>query len=124
MGKVEDNKKLKMNTLLQTAFDLFTGKGFAKTTVSDIVNQAGLAKGTFYLYFKDKSDLRDKLIAFKASQLFDDAHKALDAAVIPDFEEEILFPEHTSSDESPLLRLQAEPSSVEMHKIFPHRSET
>ena len=91
MGKVEDNKKLKMNTLLQTAFDLFTGKGFAKTTVSDIVNQAGLAKGTFYLYFKDKYDLRDKLIAFKASQLFDDAHKALDAAVIPDFGEEILF---------------------------------
>ncbi len=45
MGKVADNKKLKMNTLLQTAFDLFTGKGFAKTTVSDIVNQAGLAKG-------------------------------------------------------------------------------
>ena len=32
MGKVDDNKKLKMNTLLQTAFDLFTGKGFAKTT--------------------------------------------------------------------------------------------
>ncbi len=61
MGKVDDNKKLKMNTLLQTAFDLFTGKGFAKTTVSDIVNQAGLAKGTFYLYFKDKYDLRDKL---------------------------------------------------------------
>ena len=43
------------------------------------------------MYFKDKYDLRDKLIAFKASQLFDDAHKALDAAVIPDFEEEILF---------------------------------
>ena len=37
MGKVDDNKKLKMNTLLQTAFDLFTGKGFAKTTVSDIM---------------------------------------------------------------------------------------
>ena len=69
MGKVDDNKKLKMNTLLQTAFDLFTGKGFAKTTVSDIVNQAGLAKGTFYLYFKDKYDLRDKLIAYKACQI-------------------------------------------------------
>ena len=46
MGKVDDNKKLKMNTLLQTAFDLFTGKGFAKTTVSDIVNQAGLSQGS------------------------------------------------------------------------------
>ena len=70
MGKVEDNKKLKMNTLLQTAFDLFTGKGFAKTTVSDIVNQAGLAKGTFYLYFKDKYDIRNKLVSHKTGELF------------------------------------------------------
>ena len=91
MGKVDDNKKQKMNTLLQTAFDLFTGKGFAKTTVSDIVNQAGLAKGTFYLYFKDKYDLRDKLIAHKACQLFDDAHKQLEGAEINSLEEEILF---------------------------------
>ena len=69
MSKVEDNKKQKESTLLETAFHLFTGKGFAKTTISDIVQQAGLAKGTFYLYFKDKYDLRDKLIVYKANQL-------------------------------------------------------
>lgn len=91
MGKVDDNKKQKKDTLLQSAFNLFTGKGFAKTTVSDIVKEAGLAKGTFYLYFKDKYDLRDKLIAFKAGQLFDEAHKALDKADIHDFDSEILF---------------------------------
>ena len=51
MSKVDDNKKQKESTLLETAFHLFTGKGFAKTTISDIVQQAGLAKGTFYLYF-------------------------------------------------------------------------
>ena len=54
MGKVDINKKQKKNALLQTAFDLFRDKGFAKTTISDIVSDAGLAKGTFYLYFKDK----------------------------------------------------------------------
>ena len=91
MGKVDDNKKQKKDTLLQSAFNLFTGKGFAKTTVSDIVKEAGLAKGTFYLYFKDKYDLRDKLIAFKAGQLFDEAHKELDKADIHDFDSEILF---------------------------------
>ena len=69
MSKVDDNKKQKESTLLETAFHLFTGKGFAKTTISDIVQQAGLAKGTFYLYFKDKYDLRDKLIVYKANQL-------------------------------------------------------
>ena len=30
MGKVDDNKKLKMNTLLQTAFDLFMEKALPK----------------------------------------------------------------------------------------------
>ena len=38
MGKLETNKKVKKNALLQNAFELFTDKGFAKTTISDIVS--------------------------------------------------------------------------------------
>ena len=49
MGKLEINKRQKKSALFQTAFDLFTNKGFAKTTISDIVNQAGLAKPDNYL---------------------------------------------------------------------------
>lgn len=90
MGKAASNKIQKKNALFQTAFDLFTHKGFAKTTISDIVNQAGLAKGTFYLYFKDKYDLRDKLIIHKAGQLFGQAHRALAACPADSFEEKIM----------------------------------
>ena len=90
MGKVDINKKQKKNALLQTAFDLFRDKGFAKTTISDIVSDAGLAKGTFYLYFKDKYDLRDKLIAHKAGQLFADAHHALLDQKFNSFEDQII----------------------------------
>lgn len=91
MGKIDENKKIKKNALFQTAFDLFTEKGFAKTTIADIVNRAGLAKGTFYLYFKDKYDLRDKLITFKAAKLFDDAHHELELVNVNNFQDEILF---------------------------------
>lgn len=70
MGKVDVNKKQKETSLLKTAFEAFTTKGFSKTSISDIVNKAGVAKGTFYLYFKDKYDIRNKLIAHKSSQLF------------------------------------------------------
>jgi AcrR family transcriptional regulator len=91
MGKVELNKKQKKNALLQTAFELFTDKGFAKTTISDISSRAGLAKGTFYLYFKDKYDLRNKLIAHKASQLFGAAHKELVEHPVEGFEAQLLF---------------------------------
>ena len=51
MKKVELNKKKKQDALLNTAYQLFTEKGFQKTSISDIVNEAGVAKGTFYLYF-------------------------------------------------------------------------
>lgn len=91
MGKVDDNKRQKKDRLLKTAFSLFTEKGFSKTTISDIIESAGLAKGTFYLYFKDKYDLRDELIVFKAEQLFDNAHRALEQKDMGSFEEELLF---------------------------------
>ena len=77
MGKIEVNKKQKKESLLNTAFSLFTSKGFQKTSISDIVDNAGVAKGTFYLYFSDKYDLRNKLIAHKAGVLFLDAYHAL-----------------------------------------------
>lgn len=47
MGKLELNKKRKKSALYNTAFELFTTKGLAKTTISDIVENAGVAKGTF-----------------------------------------------------------------------------
>lgn len=36
---------------------LFRSTGFASTTIADIATQAGIAKGTFYLYFDSKDEL-------------------------------------------------------------------
>ena len=44
-------------------------KGIPNTTISDITEHAGVGKGTFYFYFRDKDDLIEKLIAQKAAQL-------------------------------------------------------
>lgn len=79
MSKIDANKKKKENSLLNTAFEFFTTKGFSKTSISDIVNNAGVAKGTFYLYFKDKYDIRNKLISHKSSQIFRKAVMGLDS---------------------------------------------
>ncbi len=78
MGKIEENKRQKERTLLDTAYELFTTKGIAKTSVSDIVERADVAKGTFYLYFRDKYDLQNRLIVKKAEHLFDHALEHLD----------------------------------------------
>lgn len=70
MGKLEENKQQKKNRLMETAFSLYTTKGIVRTTISDIVEKAGIAKGTFYLYFKDKYDLQEQLIIRKSDELF------------------------------------------------------
>lgn len=70
MGRIEENKQQKKQRLMDTAFQLYTTKGITHTSISDIVQAAGVAKGTFYLYFQDKYDLQDKLIVSKAEQLF------------------------------------------------------
>lgn len=70
MGKLDEKKKQKREALLTAAYDLFTSQGIFDTSISDIVKQAEMAKGTFYLYFKDKFDIRTALITEKAGKLF------------------------------------------------------
>ena len=45
-SKINDNKQEKERKLLNTALHLFTEKGIKKTSIQDIVHEAGIAKGT------------------------------------------------------------------------------
>lgn len=89
--KIEENKEEKETKLLDSAFTLFTEKGVKKTSVQEIVDKAGVAKGTFYLYFKDKYDVQDYLIAKKSKQLFYDAIASLNEKNIKDYQDRIIF---------------------------------
>lgn len=90
MGETaKENDKAKR--LLEEGYKLFTEKGVKKTSIQNIVEKADVAKGTFYLYFKDKYELRDVLIAKKSQKLFNDALKKLDKTDIKDFTEQIIF---------------------------------
>lgn len=91
MGKVEENKQLKRERLLETAFRLFTTKGLTKTSIADIVRDAGVAKGTFYLYFEDKYDIANKLIAAKARHMYLQALERLEAQAVTDSADRIIF---------------------------------
>ncbi len=43
--------------IVETAIYLFAHKGFDRTAIDEIVAKSGIAKGTFYLYFKSKEEL-------------------------------------------------------------------
>jgi len=55
-------KKGGREKILRIAMKLFAQKGFFKTTVDDIARSAKIAKGTIYLYFKDKSGIYIEII--------------------------------------------------------------
>lgn len=58
-------KKMK---IIDTAFSLFREHSVNATAIDDIVKAAGIARGTFYLYFKDKSDLLEQIILYKSTE--------------------------------------------------------
>ncbi len=56
-GKREKNKREKLLRIKQAAAELFTIKGFDAATTEDIAKRAKVAKGTLFLYARDKRDL-------------------------------------------------------------------
>jgi AcrR family transcriptional regulator len=62
--------------ILDSAERLFYSKGFNKCTVNDILDEIGIAKGTFYHYFASKEDVMDAII----QRYMDEVHENLAAA--------------------------------------------
>ena len=89
--KVLENKKKKEENLLKAAFDLLSCKDIQDVSVDEIVGKAGIAKGTFYLYYKDKYAIRDALIQKESTSLFTQAFDQLHKNDIRSFEDSVVF---------------------------------
>ncbi len=81
----------KKEKIFNEGFKLFKKKGVEATTIQEIVDNASVAKGTFYLYFKDKYDLKEQLITKKSYELFNKALTKLYKEEIKEFDEQIIF---------------------------------
>ena len=90
-SKINDNKQEKERKLLSTALHLFSEKGIKKTSIQDIVHEAGIAKGTFYLYFKDKYELQDVLLAKTSHEFFANACKKANQHHFDRLDDKIVF---------------------------------
>lgn len=61
MRVIKESKERK-NEILDIAEHLFNEKGYAKTTIDDILKESGIAKGTLYYHFKSKEDILSAMI--------------------------------------------------------------
>jgi AcrR family transcriptional regulator len=55
--------------ILAAALEEFSASGFASTRLDDVAKRAGVAKGTIYLYFRDKESLFQELVRAMLSPL-------------------------------------------------------
>jgi len=58
---------LRRETILSAALEEFSARGFAAARLDDVARRAGVAKGTIYLYFRDKETLFQELVRAELS---------------------------------------------------------
>ena len=80
-------KEEKKEQILEAAKDVLLKKGVFKTRVEDITNHLGIAKGSFYTYFKSKDQLLEAII----SQVYEIRKSELEELLIEkvDYKEKI-----------------------------------
>lgn len=57
----EEKKKVTRSKLLQSSYELFAEQGYEATTIAQITERAGVAKGTFFNYFLSKENVLAQL---------------------------------------------------------------
>jgi len=57
MARTEEDKAAKKEIIMKAALRVFARKGFCKTTMTDIAEEAQLGRGTVYWHFKSKEEL-------------------------------------------------------------------
>lgn len=86
-------KEERREQILEAALACFVRGGYHATHVSDVVDEAGVARGTFYLHFESKHDVFEALVdrmlgvflglpkqAWRAARTRDEAHEVLTGA--------------------------------------------
>jgi AcrR family transcriptional regulator len=79
--------EFRVQSIQEAAIRVISRKGMAAATMQEIAEEAGIAKGTIYLYFRDREELVEKTFETAIGQL----HARLDAAmeVAGSFEERL-----------------------------------
>nr|WP_321513684.1 TetR/AcrR family transcriptional regulator [uncultured Pseudodesulfovibrio sp.] len=66
--KQQEKSQQTMQELMDSAIELFGSKGFASTSVAEITDHAGYAKGSFYRHWNSKDELFLQIVERKFKQ--------------------------------------------------------
>ncbi len=79
-GKRDLNRRRRVQDLVDAGLSLFLERGIEAVTIDEVARAAGMAKGNFYRYFRDKADLVEAVIepvAHTTRAALDECHAQL-----------------------------------------------
>ncbi len=88
MSIVKDRKKnawknVKKNGLMSAAVRVLSREGVSGLTMDDVAMEAGVAKGTLYVYFKNKQDLLKELVETATAPMVEELTAILESNASP-----------------------------------------
>jgi AcrR family transcriptional regulator len=72
-----EQKANRQQEILTAAFEVFAAHGYEAARIDEVARRAGIAKGTIYLYFRDKEELFQAVVRNLLPQRFDILVKTL-----------------------------------------------
>ena len=75
---VRDYKETARSQIIEAALEVFSSKGYFRSTMDDIAKRLGVSKGALYLYFKSKEDLLREIQASSREKVREQLREAFE----------------------------------------------
>ncbi len=109
-------------TLLQIAYGLFISRGYENTSVDDIIEAAGIAKGTYYYHFESKEQTLEAVIGMMIDREAEAAGQVLrSGAPVPQKIAGIIASLRPGQEELPIEGALMKPENALMHARIKRR---
>lgn len=120
MARVTKSPEERRREIVQTAERLFREVGFAKCSVEMIIKDIGVAKGTFYYYFKSKEEILEAIVDQALNQIVTIARAVADDASLSALEkmQALLADSHVGDEDTrDLAEMLHLPENRELHEM-------
>lgn len=102
--------------LLQIAYRMFISRGYENTSVDEIIEEAGIAKGTYYYYFETKEQMLEEVIGMMIDRETEAARQILTADIpLPQKIAGIISSFRPTQEETPIEGALMQPENMVMH---------